>query len=210
LNFLFLMSAGFVGLVHSLAPGHWLPVVLMAKTRRWKLGQAILGAVVAASGHILVSIALAFSGIELAEHMVEELEHRVEQYSGWALLVFGLAYAGWSYTRHSHCRGHTHHGPHPKGARRPYWFLLSLGFSPCVAALPVFGAAAAGGVWGLFSSLLGFALGVLTALVGSTVLVFLGGMRLDHPFLEHYGEVITGVGVALIGLLLVFQVGHWG
>jgi ABC-type nickel/cobalt efflux system permease component RcnA len=107
LNFLFLLSAGFVGLVHSLAPGHWLPVVLMAKTRRWKLGQAVLGAVVAAFGHILVSIALAFSGIELAEHMVEELEHRVEQYSGWALLVFGLAYAGWSYTRHSHCHGHT-------------------------------------------------------------------------------------------------------
>jgi hypothetical protein len=62
----------------------------------------------------------------------------------------------------------------------------------------------------LFSSLLGFALGVLAALVGSTVLVFLGGMKLDHPFLEHYGEVITGVGVALIGFLLVFQVGHWG
>ncbi len=202
------LSAGFVGLVHSLAPGHWLPVVLMAKARRWDLRQAVSGALVAAAGHIAISVVLAVGGIEIAAHLVESVEARVERYSGAALLVFGLAYSLWAFFRHSGCHGHTHHGPDPRRSRSPYLFLLSLGFSPCIAALPLFAAAAPGGAWAVAATMAAFAGGVLLALVGSTVLVSLGFMRLDHPVFEHYGDVITGLGVAAIGAFLFLHPGH--
>lgn len=196
------LSAAFVGLVHSLAPGHWLPVVLMAKMRKWPLNKAILGALITASGHVFLSIILGLVSIEIGAHFFSQYEGLIEKYAGLALGVFGLFYAGFSYFRHSECHGHTHHGPNPKAARAPFLFLFSLGLSPCVAVIPVFAAAGAEGMWVTAVSFIAFSLGVVTSLVGSTILVSLGILKLDHPIFEHYGDVITGCGVALMGLLL--------
>ena len=195
-------SAAFVGLVHSLAPGHWMPVVLMAKTKRWSKNTAVVGALVAASGHIFLSIVLGTIGIEIGVHFLTRYESQIEHYAGLLLSLFGLCYAGLAYFRHFSCKGHTHHGPDPKHRRWAFLFLFSLGFSPCVAALPVFAAAAPGGVMAVGLSMLAFALGVITALVGATFLALSGLAKLDHPFLEHHGDVITGLGIAIIGSVL--------
>jgi hypothetical protein len=120
------------------------------------------------------------------------------------LLVFGLTYAAFAYFRHSGCHQHAHHGPSPGKKMSPYLFLFSLGFSPCVAVLPVFAAAAAYGHFATILSMAAFSLGVITSLVSATVLVSLGIMKLDHPILEHYGDVITGLGVGLMGIILYF------
>lgn len=196
------LSAAFVGLVHSLAPGHWLPVVLVSKTRRWSLKKGILGAVISASGHIVLSIGLALIAIQVGAHLFIEQEATIERYAGLAVGVFGLIYAAFAFFRHSSCHGHTHHGPDPKGQKDPYLFLFLTGFSPCIAALPLFGAAATLSSAALVFTLAAFAAGVLAALIGATVLVSFGIMKLDHPILEHYGDVITGLGVALMGLAL--------
>jgi cytochrome c biogenesis protein CcdA len=195
-------SAAFVGLVHSLAPGHWLPVVLMAKTRRWNIKTAILGAIMAALGHILLSMILGLASIWIGAQFFAQYEAQIERYAGLALSIFGLFYAGLAFFRHSHCHGHTHHGPDPKGKKAPFFFLFSLGFSPCVAVLPVFGAAATYGSFAVALTLVAFAIGVLTALIGSTWVVNLGLLKLDHPIFEHYGDVITGLGVTVLGAVL--------
>jgi len=52
---LLIFSAASVGILHSLAPGHWLPVVLIAKSRKWPLKKALLAACVTALGHIVLS-----------------------------------------------------------------------------------------------------------------------------------------------------------
>lgn len=198
--------AAFVGFVHSIAnPGHWLPVVLMTKSRRWNRRTALLGSLAAASGHIVVSIALALVGIGIgAQVLSEETLEEIERHSGLALAAFGLAYAVWAYFRHSSCHGHTHHGPKPEKRKAPFLFLFSLGFSPCVAVIPVFAAAAPLGLHVLLLTLLAFALGVISALAGATLLGSFGIMKLDHPILEHYGDVITGAGVVIMGLILFF------
>jgi len=185
-------------------PGHWLPVVLMAKTRRWSLSTAILGAVITALGHIFLSILLGVASIWIGVHFLSQYESEIERYAGAILGVFGLFYGILAFFRHSECHGHTHHGPDPKGQKAPFLFLFTLGLSPCVAALPVFAAAATEGTLATFLTLAAFSIGVLTSLIGSTVLVTLGLVKLDHPLLEHYGDVITGAGVAVMGLILFF------
>jgi nickel/cobalt exporter len=197
-------SAAFVGIVHSLSPSHWLPVVLMAKARRWPLRKAMLGAAVTASGHIFLSLALGVLSIFIGAHFLAQYETEIERYAGLGLSAFGLIYAGMAFFRHSACHGHTHHGPDPKGQRAPYVFLFTLGFSPCVAVLPVFATAATEGTMATVLSLLAFSFGVLLSLVGSTVLVSRGIIKLDHPIFEHYGDVITGLGVAVMGVILFF------
>jgi cytochrome c biogenesis protein CcdA len=201
-------SAAFVGFVHSLAPGHWLPVVLVTKLHRWKARSAAFGAFVAALGHVVIScalglLALTFHSSEWARshHLSEE---QMEHYSGAALFVFGLGFAAYAYFRHSHCHGHGHHGPEPEKRKGPYLFLFSLGLSPCVAVLPVFAAASVQGSGSVLLAMAAFSLGVFAALLGSTLLVTFGLIKLDHPFLEHHADVITGLGVALLGLVLCF------
>ncbi len=208
------LSAGLVGLIHSLAPGHWLPVVLLAKSRKWGLRKAILGALVACSGHILISITLAALAIQmgsayLAKLDLEKQEHQIEHYSGILLMIFGLIYSWVAYQRHSRCKGHTHHGPSlgpslAKKEKGPYLFLFSLGLSPCVAVLPLFIAAAPFGILSLLLSVAAFIFGVVLALVGSTVLVSMGLMKLDHPLFEHFGDVMTGFCVSAMGIILFY------
>jgi len=197
-------SAALVGLIHSLAPGHWLPVVLMTKSRRWPMRTAILGASTVAAGHILLSSILGLLSIYVELQFLSRYEEEIERYAGLGLGLFGLIYAGFAYFRHSSCHGHTHHGPDPKGQKAPYVFLFSLGFSPCIAVLPLFAAAAVHGSVTTLVVFLSFCVGVLTALIGSTVLVSKGFVKLDHPIFEHYGDVLTGLSVTLMGTILFF------
>ncbi len=206
------ISAAALGFVHSLAPGHWLPVVLIAKTRRWSLSTSALGALVAASGHIILSIVLGAIAIQVGAELFSEYEAEIEKYAGLGLGVFGLIYAALAYFRHSGCHGHTHHGPEPTSSesslKSALFFLLAAGLSPCVAVLPVFAAAAPLGSAAVVLTFVFFAAGVAAALVGSTLLVSLGALKLDHPIFEHYGDVLTGFGVAVLGIILFLWPHH--
>jgi nickel/cobalt transporter (NicO) family protein len=197
------ISAAAIGFIHSLAPGHWLPVVLMAKSRKWSLGRAVLGAFVAASGHIVVSVTLGLIAIFLGEAFLHEYGEIAEQFGGFLLVGFGVIYSALSYFRHAGCHGHEHHGPSVRGVKTPYLLLFSVGFAPCLAALPVFIAAAGHGTLVIISTIFAFCVGVLGALVGGTVLVSRGMMKLDHPLFEHHGDTLTGFVVALMGLAIL-------
>jgi nickel/cobalt exporter len=206
-------SAAFtLGLVHSLAPGHWLPVVLLAKARRWTRGTTLLGALVAASGHVFLSILVGVILVAVGARLFHAHGAAIEEYAGWGLIAFGLGYAVWSWFNHSHCHAqdHEHHGPDVRRVRLPFAFLFTLGLSPCLTILPTFVAAAAQGVPVLGAAIGGFAVGVVTALVGATLLASFGVMKLDHPFLEHYGDVLTGVVASLMGVafLLIHTHSH--
>lgn len=198
------LSAAFVGFVHSLSPGHWLPVVLMVKTRKWDLAQATVAALVAASGHVVVSLGLGILAAFIGQSLFAPYLHELEEHAGVILIISGLAYAIYSRFRHRHCHGHEHHGPDPRAASKaPYVFLFSLGFSPCFAVLPVFATAIGMGNGLLALTMLFFSVGVIAALVGGSLLVSRGLVKLDHPIFEHHGDLITGLGVAAMGLLLV-------
>lgn len=198
------LSAGIVGFLHSLSPSHWLPVILLSKTHHWSLKKSLIASLVASSGHIFLSIVLGIAGIGAGAHFLSPHEEVIEKFSSIALVIFGLFYASYAYFSHRSCIGHTHHGPHPTREKGPLLFLLSLGFSPCIAVFPLFLAAAPLGTSHLIFTLLMFAIGVVLALASSTFVVTLGILKLDHPFLEHYGDVLTGACVALMGLLLFF------
>ncbi len=204
-------SSALVGFIHSLSPGHWLPIVLIAKSKRWSVSQSLLAAFVAASGHIIFSLSLSICSIAFGVRFIEGFEETVERVSGFALILFGLAYGIYYYYRHARCHGHTHHGPSRTRSQAGVWgFIFLLGFSPCVAALPVFIAASAQGWSAIVASMGAFSFGVILALGSATALASRGWLKkLDSPLLEHYGEVMTGLAIALLGVfLLAFPHSH--
>jgi nickel/cobalt exporter len=197
-----------------MAPGHWLPVVLLAKSRGWRLQTAALASLVTASGHVVLSLVLAGIAMAIGAKALHEYEHRIEAFAGLGLAVFGLFFAISSYLRHARCHGHTHHGPEPKAGQQPLrdalGFLFLVGFSPCVAIFPVFLAAMPWGVAGWVLTGVAFAAGVVAAIGGSVVVVSLGALKLDHPVFEHFGDVLTGAAMVLLGLGLFLFSGAGG
>ncbi len=206
------ITAAQVGLLHSIAPGHWLPIVMLAKVKKWNLRTAALGALAAASGHIILSVAIAVVASEVGLQILANHEELIEKYAGLLLTLWGTVYALLALKRHRSCHGHSHHPDESeiaqvgdKNHRGPFAFLFLLGFSPCVAVLPVFLAGMPFGGKGMAVIALGFSVGVITALLGSTLLVKIKFLKLDNEFLEHYGDVLTGAGLALMGLVLFFM-----
>lgn len=199
---LLIITAAFVGLIHSLSPAHWLPIVLVTRAKRWGPRQAFTGALVASAGHILVSIIVAALVIGFGAQVVETDEERIEGVAGLLLALFGICYAAWFWYRHRSCETHAHHGPVFKKSMNPFGFLFLVGFSPCVAVVPVLAAAAAYGLVPLVAAGLGFTFGVVTALGLATTIVSKGLLKLDHPILEHYADVIAGVCISLVGVAL--------
>ncbi len=205
-----LISAGFIGLIHSLAPGHWLPIILISKSHRWTLDRSLIGALIASLGHILIATLLGLVVTLVGSALIHSHSELIEKYSGYFMGVFGLVYAGSSFFKHSHCEDHAHHGPeipkqgkHKKNKTTPYFFLFSTGLNPCLALLPMILAATPTGGVAVIATILAFCSGVILALTGATLLVFLGISKLDHPILEHYGDVITGITVATMGFTLL-------
>lgn len=204
----FLSTAVFVGFVHSLAPGHWLPVVLIAKAQHWTLNKAIVGASIVALGHVLISLILGVSTLFLGTSFFSEYESVIEKNSGLLLMVFGFCYGLLAFFKHFKCHGHTHHidqGHQQKGSALPFLFLFCLGLNPCIAALPLFVLASAQGIFSVFVVVLFFIIGVFSSVIGTTVLALkVGSEKVDQLLFEHYGDVITGMGMVCIGMLLYF------
>ena len=201
------LTAAMVGLIHSLAPGHWLPVVMVARARKWGLKASIIGAIVASLGHILLSLILAIVAISAGEMILHERAEWIEHYASLGLVIFGLGYAIWAYRTHRTCaHEHSHHGPAIRRKQSPYLFLFLAGLSPCVAAFPVFVTAATHGVPSLGLSMGMFAGGVVLALTATTLVAVAGVKRIqfDHPILEHHADTITGLSVACLGIVLYF------
>jgi len=190
-----------LGLMHSLIPSHWLPVVLLSKARKWSVGTSLLGAVVAASGHILISIVVGIGLVLIGATLFAKHLELIEDMSAFVLIGFGLLYAGHAWFRHSSCHGHSHHGETIQPGRPAFLFLFSLGLTPCATVLPAFVTAAASGTSVLIMALVGFAAGVLTALIAATLLTLKGVADFDLPVFEHYGDVITGLAASGLGLI---------
>jgi nickel/cobalt exporter len=200
------LSASGIGFFHSITPAHWIPVVLMSKTRKWSIPSTLGGALVVGLTHTLLTLAIAWIAVQMRLHEILSFEHEIERFGGWVLLSSGVAFAALAIVSHARCRGHEHHGPHPNG-RKPVFFLFLAGLNPCIAVLPIFFALAPHGYAALTLGSVTFTAGVLAAILGASTLVRAGLAKLDHPFLEHYGDAITGVGIALVGTYLLFLAG---
>jgi len=114
--------------VHTLIPDHWLPFVLVARSRRWEPRVTLTLTAASAFLHVSVSIALGVVAW-FAGHGAEEaagLGEAIERWSGLILVLFGAAYAGWFLRRggHQHHFGmHPHHEPgvvHPPSTSHPH------------------------------------------------------------------------------------------
>lgn len=104
--------------LHTLIPDHWLPFVLVARSRGWSARETAWLTGGAALLHVAVSLALGLAARWLARgaEMAVGIGHTIERISALLLALFGVLYALWFLLRggHQHSFGmHPHHRPEP-------------------------------------------------------------------------------------------------
>lgn len=232
-TYLLTATAGATALFHTLIPDHWLPFVLVARSQGWSLRKTFLTTFLSAVLHVTLSLGLGILALFLGREFMHVLGERIELMSGIGLLFFGLVYTLFFLTgggRHQHYfPGHGEHHPvedyrgegaegsaeagpsrrhilarhlgdHPLGA---VTLAAIVGLNPCVLAIPLMFATIAEGRWAFLWVGTSFAITSIVVLVGASVLGFQGLRRVRLGFLDRYGEVVSGLLIALLGAVMV-------
>lgn len=109
---LLIAAVATVGVLHTLVPDHWAPIVAIARQRGWSPAETARAAIIAGTGHVSSTLAIAIvvwiAGIAAGT----QLGHLVDAVSSLALIGFGswVAISAWYETRHA--AGHVHHHNH--------------------------------------------------------------------------------------------------
>lgn len=196
-----MVAGGIITVLHATGPDHWLPHVLVSKAQGWSLGRTLRITLVAALGHVGLTLLLGFLILYLLVEVELLSESLTLSIAALALLVGGAIFLARGLLR----RPHAHKKVMSDGAA-VMMLVLVAAFPPCYAILPLFLAISAFG-WelGLSMALL---FSILT--IGVMVSLVVAGRR-GYAVLERRGWlqgieerqdlIIGGVFVMLAGLL---------
>ncbi|MDQ2859437.1 MAG: hypothetical protein M3T55_01655 [Pseudomonadota bacterium] len=207
-----------VGVLHTMVPDHWVPITLIGRQRGWTRGQTARAALLAGTGHVLSTLAIAVVVWIAGRLAAKTLGHWIDAITSAALVAFGawIAISALLEMRrddgHGHGHDHPHHGahdhdhdddhgaPHAKAGSRTA-LLLILGSSPMVEGIPAFFAAGRYGAPLIVVMSLVFAAATILTYVTLCVASLAGLERVSLGPLERYGEVISGAFIALVGVV---------
>ena len=178
-------------------PDHWLPLVLVARARKWSLKKALWVAGLSNLFHVALTATLGMVALVVGLQLSRAIGEAMEQVAGVLLVLFGLGYAFWSW------RGGGEHSHAP--AKRfeeasAYLLALILGMDPCVAAFPIFFAGGALGVHSFTLLMISFSLGTIGGALTITALALRGLYGVETLLLERYGDLASGILIAIMGM----------
>jgi ABC-type nickel/cobalt efflux system permease component RcnA len=222
-----------VGVLHTLVPDHWAPIVVIGRQKGWSRLQTARAAALAGIGHVSSTLALGAVLWVLGATVAMRYRYTVDLAAAAALIAFGLwiAYGGWREAREGHDHehhGHAHLHKHGDGTQHVHWhehhdlhvtpsgaavmhehghaiagrtaLILILGSSPMFEGLPAFLAASTRGPGLLAAMAVVFAIATVATYVLTSVSAIAGLQRASFGPLERYGEVLSGLLVALVGV----------
>ena len=103
---LLVFGAATVGVVHSILPDHWVPLAVVARTQRWSMLRLARVSFLAASGHVLTSIALGGVVSLVGLQFQRQIETQQGHIIGGILIVTGIGFLVWGLTGHGHAHEH--------------------------------------------------------------------------------------------------------
>jgi hypothetical protein len=201
-----------VGVLHTVVPDHWLPITLIARQRRWTRGETARAAFGAGTGHVVSTLALGLLVWAAGVAFAARFGHAVSIASALALVGFGawIAIGSWRELRagahghpHHHGDGELHVHPDDRRSGRTA-LLLILGSSPMVEGIPAFFAASRYGIGLIVAMAVCFAIATIATYVVLCVSSTAGLQRLKLGPFERYGEVLSGLFIAIVGTVFLF------
>jgi sulfite exporter TauE/SafE len=106
-----IISACAISGLHTLTgPDHYLPFIVLSRSRRWTLSKTLFWTILCGFGHILSSLLIGMLGVVLGWQLskVHWFQDVRGNFSGWCLLAFGIVYLIWGIYRAHQNKPHKH------------------------------------------------------------------------------------------------------
>ena len=109
--FALIVTAISISSIHTMSgPDHYLPFIVLSRSRKWSSFKTYLLTIVCGLGHILSSVILGLIAVILGWHLnkiawFQDLRGNI---SSWALLIFGIAYLMYGLWRAFRNKAHKH------------------------------------------------------------------------------------------------------
>ncbi|MBM4161800.1 MAG: hypothetical protein FJ217_11990 [Ignavibacteria bacterium] len=196
-----LISTLTIGMLHALAPDHWLPFVMMGKAQRWTKWKLTSVTILAGLGHVSSSLLIGAIGVLLgiAAERVNLWESSRGNVASLLLIGFGLAYMVWGIKNWG--RRHSHELEKAKVVS--YWTLFALiVFGPCEPLIPLIFASSAFGWSSVFLVFALFGISTIGMMLVQVHLASFGVSLIRSHRFEHASDVIAGGVIALTGVMI--------
>ncbi len=105
--------------------------------------------------------------------------------------------------KHDHEHEHKQTDHKAGGVKAGYGLVVIIGLTPCVALLPIVFAVTTLGTFSVVTIMAVFFVATLGTILLTTMLTLKGFQLVRLEFFEKHGEVITGLVIALTGILVV-------
>lgn len=219
-------------IVHTLAgPDHYLPFIVLAKSRKWSLRKTLILTFVSGIGHVasavLLAVVFSFFGERLTIFSHDGVNQARGSLAAWLLVILGSVYMLWGFYRLYRHRSHVHPHIHADGTIHTHQHeaveqhahlhgdrdhRLLLGWSlfiifvlgPCEALLPIMAAAVTVNTACLYCSTILFSVVTILTMVFAVTLGYFGLHLLTSPWVERASHVIAGALIALCGFGMIF------
>ncbi|MGE8292946.1 MAG: hypothetical protein ACN6ON_14745 [Sphingobacterium sp.] len=208
-------------------PDHYLPFIVLSKSKKWSLGKTILWTVVCGLGHVFSSVILGIIGVYLGWQLnkISWLQDVRGNLSSWALFIFGLGYLSygiWKIYRkkshkhfdvignevyvHEHSHGkssHTHH--HQQTKVTPFVLFAIFVMGPSEPLIPLlFFSGAHRSIPEVITLISVFTITTVITMVGMVLLGIYGYNLLNTEKIDRYVPAISGTVLSICGAGMLF------
>ncbi len=200
--------------LHTLAgPDHYLPFVMIAKSRGYGVLRALAWTFVCGIGHVgsalLIALLFMYASHLLSESDMEWLNENRGSLAAWALIGFGAAYMiysvrrSWLHHHHHHAHGqeliHNH-----AGNITPWIIFIIFVLGPCEALLPLLVPAAALGSTAVALVATVFSVCTIATMMAAVATGVMGLSLLHFDWLERHSGEVAGATIMLCGIAIAF------
>ena len=189
--------------IHALIPSHWVPLVAISKTENWTNKRTLFYTTLVVSAHlastVLIGIIVGYAGIKISEIYT----HFFHVAAPLILIALGIFYIITNFMSKHH-----HHFKTTANNKSVFAILasLSLGMflSPCLELGFYYLQAAKFGVMGIFTVSLVYLLITIPCVILLVYLGLIGINRFKSKLMENHAKLITGITLAILGLIAYF------
>lgn len=225
-----LFTGATIAFVHTvLGPDHYLPFIVLAKSRNWSTLHTTLITILCGLGHVLSSVVVGLFGIALGigVQKLQVFESIRGNWAAWAFIAFGLGYMIWglrkAYTSKSHEHVHSHgysvhdhqhhhqdshvhvHDDKKKPSLTPWILFLVFVLGPCEPLIPILMyPAAKHSTWGLIMVTIVFGVVTISTMLAMVFIALKGIKIFSTNKMIRYTHAIAGGTIMASGLAIVF------
>ncbi|MBL7814809.1 MAG: hypothetical protein JNL70_07360 [Saprospiraceae bacterium] len=215
-----------IAFLHTLTgPDHYLPFIVLAKSRGWHVSRTLFWTMLCGGGHVLSSVALGLGGaaLGLGLQKISFLENIRGSLAGWSLLIFGLIYGTWGLFRAFQNKPHKHfdqdgqdlyvyehkHGQAVLSKERhkvtPWVMFIIFVLGPCEPMIPLLFVPAVQDSWLKLTFLVViYTIVTLLTMALMVILGFYGFSFIKMEKLERFTHALGGLALLICGLGMVF------